>query len=309
MRAEWDVPAVLRLRSIIKKEAIDIVHMHTSHAHTLGVAAARPGRLARTVVARRVDFSIYRHALSLSGLKYKFGVDRYIAISRAIRQVLINDGIAASNIETVHSGIDLNRFEGIEKADGDAVRAELGLGPATPVVGCVAHFAWHKGLEYLVDAVPLAAKTIPEARFVIVGAGKLEEEIKARAAQNGASERIVFAGFRSDVPQCLAAFDVFVMPSVMEGLCTSILDALAMRKPVVASEVGGIPEIIEHETTGLLAPPRDAEALAKALVRMLREPDLAQRLAAAGREKVEKRFSVDSMVEGSIRVYERLLSS
>lgn len=309
MRAEWDIPAVMRLRSFIKRESIDIVHMHTSHAHTLGVAAARPGRLARTVVARRVDFSIYRHALSLSGLKYRFGVDRYIAISEAIRGVLINDGIDAANIETVHSGIDLSRFNGIGEADGAAVRAEIGLDPRAPVVGCVAHFAWHKGLEYLVDAVPLVAREIPEARFVIVGSGKLENEIKERAEEKGALDRIVFAGFRADVPRCLAAFDVFVMPSVMEGLCTSILDALAMRKPVVGSEVGGIPEILENEVTGLLAPPRDPEALAGALVRMVREPDLARRLAEQGREKVEKKFSVDSMVEGSIRVYERLLDS
>lgn len=305
MRAEWDLAAVWKLRSIIKSRSIDIVHMHTSHAHTLGVAAARLSRRALTVVARRVDFSIYRHALSLSGVKYRYGVDRYVAISRAIRDVLVKDGISGKRIEVVHSGIDLGRFAGVS---GKHLREELGLEPGAPVVGCVAHFAWHKALEYLVDAAPLIAEDIPGSRVVIVGEGSLEEEIKDRAAESGADRHITFTGFRKDVPELLDMFDVFVMPSVMEGLCTSILDALAMRKPVVASQVGGIPEIIEDGVTGLLIPPRDPAALAAAVARVLGDPELARKLAERGRKKVEDAFSTDAMVEGNIGVYERLLA-
>jgi len=304
MRAEWDVAAVIKIRSIIKARSIDIVHMHTSHAHTLGVAAARFAGRAKTVVARRVDFSIYRHWLSLSGLKYKFGVDRYVAISHAIKDVLVKDGIPADTIEVVHSGIDLGRFEGI---DGSSIRAELGIPVDAPVIGTVAHFAWHKGLEYLVDAAPFVADEIDGVRIVFVGSGSLEEEIKQRAAASGANDQIVFAGFRTDVAQCLDMFDIFVMPSVMEGLCTSILDALAARKPVVASQAGGIPEIIENGETGLLVPPGDAAALAGGLIRALREPELAARMAEQGRQKVQELFSIDAMVEGNVKVYERLL--
>ena len=305
MRAEWDIAAVMRLRSIIRKRSIDIVHMHTSHAHTLGVAAARLSGRACTVVARRVDFSIHRHRLSLSGLKYRFGVDRYVAISRAIRDVLVGDGIAKDRIEVVHSGIDLSRFEGI---DGSHLRKELGLEPDTPIVGTVAHFAWHKGLEFLVDAAPLVAHALPGTKIVIVGEGCLEDKIKERAREKGAAEHILFTGFRPDVPEFLDLFDLFVMPSLMEGLCTSILDALASNNPVVASRAGGIPEIIEHEKTGLLVPPGCGKELAAAIIRILKNHDLGQELAARGFEKVHREFSIDAMVEGNIGVYEKLLA-
>ncbi len=305
MKGEWDLAAVFRLRSIIRKRSIDIVHMHTSHGHTLGVAAARLAGGAKTVVARRVDFSIYRHPFSLSGLKYKHGVDRYVAVSRAIKDVLARDGIDPHRIEVVHSGIDPSRFEG---ADGSALRNELGVPGQAPVIGTVAHFAWHKGLEILVDAVPIVTREAPEAVIVIVGEGSMEKEIKERAAKSGAAKNIIFTGFRKDIPQCLAFFDVFVMPSHMEGLCTSILDALVSRKPVAASKVGGIPEIIEDNETGLLVPPGDPAALAESLVRLVKDRDLAARLAGNGRRKVMEEFTIDAMVKGNMAVYERLLA-
>lgn len=307
MRGEWDLRALMAIRGIMRRERFDIVHMHTSHAHTLGVAAARLGGGPMTVVSRRVDFSIYRHALSLSGIKYKFGVDRYIAISRAIRDVLINDGISADKISVVHSGIDLTRFDGIE---GRAkLRAEFGLADDVPVVGTVAHFAWHKGLEYLVDAAVHLREAVPGVKIFLVGEGDLEHEIRDRVAERNVEDTIVFAGFRKDIPEVLDFLDVFVMPSVMEGLCTSILDALASRKPVVGSEVGGIPEIIEDGVTGLLAQPRDAQSLATALTRMLEDRQRAQTLANQGRQKVEDHFSVQSMVRGVQEVYENMLKT
>jgi len=306
MRAEWDPLAILRLRSLIERRAVDVVHMHTSHAHFLGVIAARlAGRRPATIVARRVDFSIHRHPFSLSGLKYRFGVDAYVAVSRAIKEVLARDGVDPGKIAVVHSGIDPSRLGG---ADGSRLREEFGLPRGTPVVGTVAHFAWHKGLEFLVDAAPLVARDVPGARIFIVGEGNLVRKIKERARERRAADHIVFTGFRPDVPDFLDLFDVFVMPSLMEGLCTSILDALILEKPVVASRVGGIPEIIEEGATGLLVPPGDGAALAAAIVRLLREPELGRELAARGREKVERDFSIAAMVEGNIRIYESVLS-
>jgi glycosyltransferase involved in cell wall biosynthesis len=304
MRAEWDLAAVFKLRSIIRGRAIDIVHMHTSHAHTLGVAAARLGTRALTVVTRRVAYSIHRHPFSLSGFKYRIGVDRYAAVSRAVKDVMVADGIPAERIEVAHSGIDLSRFKG---ADGSTVRDELGLPAGAPVAGTTAHLARNKGLEVLVDAAPLVTAIVPEARIVIVGTGDLAQKLEARAAERGALGSILFTGFRSDIPACLDALDVFVMPSLKEGLGTSILDAMAAGKPVVASRTGGIPEIVEDGVTGLLVPPGDAAALAAAVTRILKEPDLAESLAHQGLGKVQESFSVGAMVEANIAIYRRLM--
>lgn len=304
---EADPVGAARLRRLIRSWRPDVVHMHTSHAHTLGVAAARTsGRGARTVVSRRVDFSIYRNALRLSWLKYRFGVDRYVAISRGVRDQMVRDGIPAGRIRIVHSGIDLARFEGVEPA---AVRAEFGFPPGTRIVLDVAAFGWHKAQEFLVRATPEILRRHPGTRVLLVGEGECEPRVRAEAAALGLEREIVFTGFRTDVPSLLAACDVFVMCSVLEGLCTSLLDALALRRPAVGSAVGGIPEVLLDGVTGLLVPPRDPAALADAVCRVLGDAELAARLGGEGRRHVEREFTVDSMVEGTLGVYRELLAS
>ena len=144
--------------------------------------------------------------------------------------------------------------------------------------------------------------------FAIVGDGELKEALHAQAAELGISERVRFLGFRTDVPSLLKAFDLFVMPSHMEGLGTSVLDALAARLPVVGTEAGGMPEILIEGETGLVCPIKDSASLSKNLLRVLEDPDLAQRMASAGRARVEAMFSTTSMVEGTLAVYRRLLA-
>ncbi len=303
-RGEADPRAVVALRRILRAWRPHVVHMHTSHAHTLGVLAARSARIGRTVVSRRVDFSIYRNALRLSWFKYRFGVDRYLAISEGVRAQMVKDGIPAGRIRVVHSGIDLARFEGVTPHD---FRAEFGLPAGAPVVLDVAAFGWHKAQEVLVRATPAILEGAPQARVFLVGEGECLGKVRAEAAASPASGRIIFTGFRTDVPSLLAGADVFVMCSVKEGLCTSLLDALALRRPAVGSNVGGIPEVIVDEVTGLLVPPGDPAALAAAVLRLLRDRGLAARLAAAGRRRVEERFTVDAMVEGTLAAYGELV--
>lgn len=305
-RGEADPGAVMRLRKIVKSWRPDIVHMHTSHAHTLGVLAARWAGAGRTVVSRRVDFTIYRNALRLSWFKYRFGVDRYVAISEGVRSQMIRDGIAADRIRVVHSGIDLSRFEGVRAHD---FHSEFGLPPGAPVILDVAAFGWHKAQEVLVQAMPRILAAAPQAYVFLVGEGECLAKVKAEAERLGVSGRIVFTGFRTDVPSLLAGADVFVMCSVLEGLCTSLLDALALRRACVGSAVGGIPEVLLHEETGLTVAPRDPDALAGAILRLLGDPVLAGRLGDRGRRHVEASFTVGAMVEGTLRVYRELLGA
>jgi glycosyltransferase involved in cell wall biosynthesis len=305
-RGEADPSAVLALRRIVKSWKPDVIHMHTSHAHALGVMAAKSAGVGRTVVSRRVDFTIYRNALRLSWFKYRFGVDRYVAISEGVRAQMVKDGIPASKIQVVHSGIDLARFDGAKPHD---YAAEFGVPKGAPIVVDVAAFGWHKAQEMLVRATPKILAAHPEARVVFVGDGELLPRIRDEAERLGVGGRIIFTGFRTDVPSLVAGADVFVMCSVLEGLCTSLLDALALSRPAVGSAVGGIPEVLIDGVTGLLVPPRDPDALAAAVVRVLGDRALAARLGAAGRRHVEDKFTVDAMVEGNLAVYRGLLGA
>lgn len=304
MRGEWDVAAVGRIAALLRAQRPAIVHMHTSHAHTLGVVASKWSGIGKRVVSRRVDFSIHRHALSLSGLKYRYGVDRYVAISQAVRDQLVQDGVAAERIAIVNSGVDPARFRG---GDGAKARKDLGVPDGVPLVGTIAHFGWHKSLETLIAAASAVVAQVPDAWIAIVGDGDLRPQLEAERAKSPVASRIVMPGFRANVADFLAAFDLFVMPSVKEGLCTSILDAFAVGVPVVAARAGGIPELVADGATGRLVAPRDPAALSAAIVAALRDPAGNARLVAGARALLEARFTQDAMVDGTLAVYRELL--
>lgn len=304
MRGEWDPLAIFQIRNILRKGGYPIVHMHTSHGHTLGCIASILGGGGIRVVSRRVDFSIYRHPLSISRWKYARLPHHIIAISQGVKRALQEDGIPEGMISVVPSGIDPHT---LNRADPASLMEEFRLDPESPRVGCVAHFGWHKGQEVLVRAASLVRREVPKARFFFVGKGEYKEKCEALAAKLNLERSVIFTGFREDVPNFLALFNLFVMPSLMEGLCTSILDALALERPVVASAVGGIPEIIDHGVTGLLVPPGDPIPLAEAIVRLLKNPQEGESLAKKGREKVLSKFTHNAMVEGTLQVYRSLL--
>lgn len=276
--------------------------MHTAHAHALGVTASRACGVGRRVVSRRVDFAIGPVS---RWIKYRVGVDRYIAITRAVARVLERGGVPARRIAVVPSGIDPDRHAG---GDGRIVRAALGVDAGAPLVGSIAHFAWHKGLKYLVRAWPAVRDRRPKARLVVVGSGEEESMLRAEARGAGVESSVTFPGFQSDVSHWLAAFDVYVQPSVMEGMGTSVLDALAAGKPVVATRVGGIPEIVEDGETGLLVPPSNPDALATAVLRLIDDANLAARLASSGARRVRAAFTADRMAEATLAVYREVLA-
>ena len=175
-------------------------------------------------------------------------------------------------------------------------------------MGDVAHFGWHKAQEVLVQACPLIWEQEPETRVILVGDGDCRDGVERIAREIGADHRLIFTGHRTDARELIRWFDVFVMCSVLEGLCTSILDAHILGTPVVGSDTGGIPEIVKNEVTGLVVPPKDSEALAQSVIRLIQNPSLGQKLNQAGRLLVKDRYSIDSMVEGTLAVYQNLLA-
>jgi glycosyltransferase involved in cell wall biosynthesis len=304
-RSELDLAAAWRLARVLKQIEPEIVHAHDPHGVAVAAAAIGFGGLAvkpTLVASRRVDFQLKMNALSQ--WKYR-QVAAFLCASEAIRQILIAQGIPREQALTIHEGIDLAH---VDAAPPVSVREAFWLPTHAPIVGCVGALVEHKGHRYLVHAATDIVRAVPEARIVILGEGDLRDELTRMIKELGLERHVLLPGFRPDVLSLLKAVDVFVMPSVTEGLGTSIIDAMACTKAVVASAVGGIPEVVEPEKTGLLVPPRDASALGAAVVRLLRDEPLRDRLAQAGRVRVEQRFTADRMVQETLDVYQRLRS-
>ena len=305
MRGEWDLLAAWRLRRLLREGRYDVTHAHTGHAHMLLALAAwrlRPRPLV--IVSRRVDFSLHKAPFGLSRLKYMMGVDRFIAIGEFIREVMIRDGLDDGRIRVVHSSQDPARFRNVEVG---ALRAELGLPPGAPVLGNVAALVGHKAQCDLLDAMPAVLEALPDLRLVIVGEGELRGALTAQAEALGIADRVVFAGYREDVLRFYHLFDVFVLSSKMEGLGGVSLEAMAMGCPVVATDAGGVPEIVRDGVNGILAPRRDPAALARGVIRMFRDADLRKRCVARGRRTVTEDFCADRMVEDTLAVYREAL--
>ena len=303
--SDIDLVAAAGLASYALAIGPEVVHLHSARAHATGLLAAGVAR-AKSVVARRVDFEVARGPLS--ALKYRLPVDRFVTVSRGIADVLERGGIPASKIEVIHSGIDVEgisaRVETAHRA-GDAARMRARFG-GIALVGSIAALAPHKDHATLVDAARIVLEKRPEVRFVAAGDGPTAAAVKAQVAQSGLEEKFLLPGFIEDVPALLGALDLFVLSSYLEGLGTSVLDAQAAGVPVVATAVGGVPEMIEDGVNGRLVPPRDPPALAEAILETLDDPRAAQARAAQAKATVRE-FDLSRTIDRTEALYAELL--
>jgi len=291
----WPAGA-LALASTLKELRPDVVHLHDPHAVSAGLLARRLAAGRRAFVAtRRVDFALRGF---LSRRKYA-ACDRVVAVSEAIAGVLRRGGLPAERVRVVYEGV---RDRPAQPGGRDALR-ELGVPEDAPVVGNVAALTGHKDQATLLAAAARVAVRMPEARFVIVGEGERRGRLEALSRELGLERRCIFAGFRADLDRLIPAFTVFCLSSHMEGLGTSLLDAMAFGVPVVATAAGGIPEAVTDGVTGRLVPPRDPDALAAALVEALADPARRAEWGRAGRQRFEEHFTADRMVESTLAVY------
>jgi len=291
----FDVRAALVLRRLAP--GFDVVHFHTARAHAL--APLSRGRGARLVVTRRMDY------VPAGGPYVRFlynrSVDAVIAISEGVRTALIRVGVRAERIRVVPSGIDARALAAPPAARA-AVRREWGLGDDEVAVVALGALEVRKGHAVLLAAAAGLASAAPRLRYVFCGEGRQAKALAgAAAALDGVVEMV---GFRRDVAACLAAADIVALPSLQEGLGVAALEAMAAGRPVVASRVGGLAEAVVHEETGLLVPPGDPTALAAALARLARDPDLRARLGVAGHARVLARYTATRMAEGTLACYE-----
>ena len=229
------------------------------------------------------------------------GVHRYVAVSEALAQRLRQVyRLPPGKVRVVHNGLLADRFD---RPPEPGLRSWLAGQPARPVVLTTARLDEAKGHRFLLEA----ARLVPEATFVLAGAGPERDALEAQARALGVAERVTFLGYRSDIPALLASADVFVLPSLAESFGLSVLEAMAANKPVVATSVGGLPEVVEHDVTGLLVPPADPLALAGAIRAVLADPARARRLAAAGHARVRQDFAAHHMVDRITGLYDEVL--
>ena len=304
IKSEMHLWAAFRLSREMRRGRCVLAHFHDAHAVSVGGWAANRARVPIRIVSRRVDFPLKKNPFSRN--KYTKNVDAIIAISEGVKDVLVKGGIAPEVIEVIPSGIDFSPFD--EVTSKDFLRQEFGFGPDDFLVGIVAALEDHKGHRYLIEAARILKERTPAIKFVIVGKGSLEMELDRQAHDLDVDDLVYFLGFRDDVPRVLASLDLFVLSSYLEGLGSSIMDAMASRLPVVATQVGGIPEIVVNLETGFLVPPRSPQALAEAIFRIYEDKGLARRLGERGHEIVHERFSAEAMARRIIDVYERIAS-
>lgn len=298
MRGEADVLSILRLARAMKRRKCVLAHFHDAHAVAIGSGAAALAKVPIRIISRRVDFPVK------SRRKYTRNIDRIISISQGVKRVLVQGGIPADLIEVIPSGIDFAPFR--EPGPKDFLRKEFSFAPDDFLVGIVAQLEDHKGHKYLIEAAGILKGLAPRIKVIIVGEGSLRLDLDKQVRDLNVNDICYFLGFRNDIPQILASLDLFVLSSHMEGLGSSIMDAMASRLPVVATEAGGIPEIVIQRETGLLVPPRDPQALAQAIMKLYLDRGLAARLAQGGFDLVHEKYSAEAMAQKIVDVYERI---
>jgi glycosyltransferase involved in cell wall biosynthesis len=302
----------------------EVLHAHMFRAEVGGTRAAlrvEEHGLPRPFVISHVHSGRRRSVADRAALRALTpSMDRLVAVSRSIEARLRVERPEGTPIQVIYNGVDLDRYDRTEACC--TLPEEYGFPEGSPLVGCVARLEPEKGHRTLLEAWPLVLARVPDARLLIVGEGSLQEQLQAyadalgllgdaceageRVGTRGArpDARVVFTGHREDVPSVTAALDVAVLPSYREAQGLVILEAMALARPVVATRVGGIPEMIEDGVTGLLVPPRDAEALASAIVRLLMDHPLADTLARSGLVMARERFALEHMVRDISRLYE-----
>lgn len=314
--SEADIGAGRRIARLARERDFKVLHAHTAHAHSLGLIAKLFAPERKLLVTRRVDF----HVRGLSRLKYTTRlVDRFAAISHNVQKIMLQDGIPENRIRLIFSGVDTARFKKLPPAA--PLAREFGVRRAELTIGSTGALVDHKDQRTLIRAfasLPPAGTRIgkakmPEVTLFLVGEGdrRTEYEELARSllsvqpGERRDGRRIIFTGFRNDIPALLALFDIYAMSSKEEGLGTSVLDAMAAGLPVVTTSGGGLGEMVDHGRGGLVCPAGDAEGLSRNLMHTIENARFRSQAGAYNKRRVQD-FSVDRMVEGYMQLYREL---
>lgn len=308
-----DLVSTFKIYFLIRKHRFDVVHTHTSKAGIIGRAAAK---LAGVPVIVHTPHGHIFHSYFgpiKTKLFYTLEVifagfcDKIITLTDKCKEEHIKLGIAnPQKFSTIHSGISLERFR--ERSfDINKIKADLNIPAASKVVGTVARLEPIKGVNFFIDSMQEIAKSYPDAYFLIVGDGRQRKILEAKVRELGLEEKVVFTGIRDDVPELISAMDVFVLPSLNEGMGRVLVEAGLLSKPIVATRVSGIPELVQDNATGILVEPANPQALAAGIIELLSDPQKARTMGDNARLRMAEHFSAEKMVDKIDALYKELL--
>ncbi len=301
MAGDLDLAFIGRLKAVLKAEQPDLVHVHSRRgADPLAAIAARLYGVP-VIVSRRVDNAENRW---LARLKYRL-YRKVIVVADGIREVLLAEGVPEDHLRLVHSGVDQRRFK--PEPDRGWLAADLGIAEGTTVIAMVAQYIHRKGHRVMLDALPAVLEKHPDLQVLCCGSGAGQEALAAQVEERGLTEHVRLLGFRDDLEKILPCCAMALHPALTEGICGAALQAQSCGVPVIASRVGGLPEAVAEDISGLLVGPGDVEQLSRAMRRLLDDEVLRQRLGAAGPGYVADRFSISAMVQGNLKVYREVL--
>lgn len=303
---------LFRLRNFLREQQPDILQSHGARTNVYSRIA---GRLAETrAIVSTVHNSVYDYPIGRIKKWFYLACDRLtapladctICVAESHRQELITlYGLDPDRVVTIPNGVDITKFQPGQR--NCRLREELAISEDAPVIGIVGRLTDQKGHMYLLKALPLLLTKFPSLRCLVVGDGELREELQKLAASLGLTEHCLFLGVRQDIPEVLAAMDLLVLPSLSEGMPYAALEGMAMGKPIVATAVNGVPELIQNGVTGLLVPRKDPAALAKAIEEVLANSDAAASFGLAARRLVEQTYSIEGWIEQMESLYESLV--
>ena len=301
---ELHIPTALGIKAYCKKNRIDIVHMHSSHSHALGVLSHLMGNKAKLILSRKVDFPVKNNIASKFKFNYK-GIAAIVCVSEAIKNILIPDIRRREILYVAHDGVSLDKF--IDSKNTEILHQEFKLGQQNKIVANISAVADHKDYFTFVDAAALVLKQRDDVMFFIIGDGPLFHQIKEYIKKKDLQKSIMMTGFRNDIVNIIQEIDVFLMTSKTEGLGSTILDAFANHVPMVATEAGGIPEVVRHNETGLLAPVQDAKKLAKHVCHLLDNEGLVGALTNNAYSLLLSDFTKEKMALANVAIYKKVL--
>jgi glycosyltransferase involved in cell wall biosynthesis len=307
---DYDLTLLWRLRRTLRRIKPDIVHTHLVHADLFGYTAAKLARVAGVVTSRHLDDAFrYRSRWRRINRRLWRMIDGGIAISAAMRQFALDiEEAPADKVDIVRYGMEYKWLSDDDiNSARQQLRAELSLPTDAQLLGMACRLVEQKGIPYALEALRRIRSDFPRAHLVIAGDGEKAGELRRLASKLGIADRVCWLGWRADAAELMAAFDIFLLPSLNEGFGLVLLEAMSRRVPIVASAVGAIPEIVVDGETGILVEARKVDQLAAAMARLLKDRALRKYMGLLGAARLEEHFNIETMVDGHIALYKKVL--